>query len=91
VLAAHETGGANAVPVSQRERQQQQRPVFAVIGNNDERLKLLALSDLTLPGRQEIEPLKGRGKVLLVLKAAPHRRNLAEIVKNIDAGDAACS
>src|ERR1700712_4868109 len=72
VLATHETSGANAVPVSQRERQQQHRPVFSVIGNNDEWLKLLALSGLTLPGRQEIEPLKGRGKVLLVLKAAPH-------------------
>ncbi|GAC1617864.1 MAG: hypothetical protein NVS4B4_02780 [Bradyrhizobium sp.] len=79
------------MPVPQRERQQQQRPVFTVIGNNDERLKLLTLGDLTLPGHQEIGALKGRGKVLLALEAAPDRRNLAEIMKYIDAGDAARS
>ena len=50
VLAAHEAGGANAVLVPERERQQQQRPALGVIGDDDEGPKALAFADLALPG-----------------------------------------
>src|ERR1700737_1395416 len=89
VLVTHETGGANAVSMPERERQQQQRPMFRVVGDNDERQNALTLSDLPLPGAKEIEPLIRRGELLLIFEAAPDRLCLAEIVKNIDASDAA--
>ena len=73
VLAAHETCDANAVRLAERERKQQQRPAFAVIGNNDEGPKALALSDQLLPGAKEIEPLIRRGEMLLMFEAAPDR------------------
>jgi len=60
VLAAHEARGTNSVFVTERERQQQQRPTFSVIGDNDEGQEVLALSDLPLPGAEEIEPLVWR-------------------------------
>ena len=73
----------------ERERQQQQRPAFGVISDNDERQKALALSDLPLPGAKEIEPLIRRGELLLAFETAPDRLRLAEIAENINAGDAA--
>ena len=39
---------------------------------------------------EKIETLIGRGEVLLIFEAAPDRLGLAEIVENVDAGDAAC-
>ena len=64
VLAAHETCGANAVFMPQRQRQQQQRPAFGVVGDDDEGQKVFAGSDLPLPGAEEIEPLIRRGEML---------------------------
>ena len=61
----------------ERERQQQQRPAFGVIGDHDEGLTALARSDLALPGAEEIEPLVGRGELLLIFEAAPDRLGLA--------------
>jgi len=42
-----------------------------------------------LPGAKEIEPLIRSGELLLIFEAAPDRFGLAEIVKNLDANDAA--
>src|SRR5450759_2481442 len=75
----------------ERERQQQQRPAFGVISDNDERQKALALSDLPLPRAKEIEPLIRRGELLLAFETAPDRLRVAEIAENIDVGDAARS
>ena len=76
--------------VPQRERQQQQRPTVGVIGNDDEGPKVFAFSGLTLPCGEEIETLIRGGEMLLIFEAAPDRLRLAEIMKNVDAGDAAC-
>ena len=81
MLAAHETSGANAVLMPERQRKQQQRPAFGVIGDDDEGPKVLALSDLPLPGAEEIEPLIRRREMLLIFEAAPDRLGLAEIVE----------
>ena len=89
VLAAHETRGANAVLVAERERQQQQRPALGIMGDHDEGAMTLARADLPLPGAEEIEALIRRGELLDVFEAAPDGLGLAEIVENIDAGDAA--
>src|ERR1019366_6221 len=90
-LAAHEAGGTHAALMPERERQQQQRPALRVIGDNDERPKTLALSDLPLPEAEEIEPLIRRGELLPAFETAPDRLRLAEIAENVDAGDAARS
>ena len=89
VLAAHETGAANAVLVAERERQQQQRPALGVVSDNDEGQNVVALSDMPLPGTKEIESLIGRVELPPGFEAAPDRLGLAEIVDDIDAGDAA--
>ncbi len=90
VLATHETGGTNAVPMPERERKQQQRSALGVVGNNDERDEALARSDPALPGAKKIEPLVGCGELLAIFEAAPDRLGMNKIVKDIDAGDAAC-
>ena len=74
----------------ERERQQQQRPAFAVTGDHEERQQAVALSDLPLPVAKEIESLIRRMKLLLIFETAPDRLSLGKIVKDIDAGDAAC-
>ena len=51
MLAAHEAGAARAVGVPEREREQQQRPAFRVVGDHDEGNEAFALADLPLPGR----------------------------------------
>jgi hypothetical protein len=89
VLAAHETRGANAVLVAERERQQQQRPALGVIGNHDEGTMALARADLPLPGAEEIETLIRRGKLLDVFEAVPDGLGLSQIAENIHGGDAA--
>ena len=71
------------------ERQQQQRPAFGVVGDDDEGRQALARADLPLPGAEKIEALIGRGELPPIFEAAPDRLGLDEIVKNIDAGDAA--
>src|SRR6204780_4865767 len=73
----------------EHQRQQQQRSAFGIIGDNDEGQELLALSDLPLPGAEKIEPLIRRGELLRTFEAAPDRFRLAEIVKDVDAGEAA--
>jgi hypothetical protein len=90
VLTTHETRDANAVLLPERERKQQQRLALDVIGNDDERPKVLALADQPLPGAEEIETLIRGGEVLLIFEAAPDRLSLGEIADNIDADDAAC-
>jgi hypothetical protein len=89
MLATHETGGANTVRVPEREWKQQQRLAFRVIGNNDERPKTLALTDLPLPRAKEIEALIRRGEMFRIFEATPDRLGLAEIAENLDAGEAA--
>jgi len=86
-FAAHEAGGANAVLAAERERQQQQRPALAVVGDHDKGLETVALSDQPLPVPEEIKALIRRGE--LRFEAAPDRLGLAEIVDDVDAGDAA--
>ena len=88
VLAAHEPGGANAAAVPQCKRQQQQRPMLGVVGDNDERPKTLARTDLPLPGFKEIEALIRRKELPVVFESAPDLLGASEIVENIDAGDA---
>jgi hypothetical protein len=90
MLATHETSGAKAVLMPERERKQQERPALGVGGNNDEGSKTLAFPDLALPGRKKIKPLVRRGEVLLIFEAAPDRLGLNKIVNSIDAGNAAC-
>ena len=89
VLAAHETGSANAVLTPEHKGKQQQRPTFGIIGDDDEGQEVLALPDLPLPGAEKIEPLIRRGELPRTFEATPDRFRLAEIVKDIDAGDAA--
>jgi hypothetical protein len=90
MLAAHEARDANAVRLAECERKQQQRPSFAVTGNNDERAKALTFSNPPLPGTKEIEPLIRRGEMLLAFEAAPDGLSLAKVIEKIDTGDAAC-
>ena len=89
VLATHETSDAKAKSLFERERQQQQRPTFGVIGDDNEGPETLTFTDLQLPGAQEIEPLIRRGELLLIFQTAPDRFCLAEIGENIHASDAA--
>ena len=46
-----------AVLMAERSRQQQERPAFSIVSDNDERKKILAFSNLPLPGAEEIETL----------------------------------
>ena len=71
------------------ERQQQQRPAFGVVGDHDEGRKAGARSDLPLPGAEKVESLIRCGELAPIFEAAPDRLGLNEIVKDIDAGDAA--
>jgi len=89
VLAAHEAGEPNPIFLTKRERHQQQWPTVGVVGDNDERQKSLALTDLPLPRSEEIESLEGRREMLRSLKAAPNCLRLNEIGKNFDVRDAA--
>src|SRR5215207_3597444 len=50
MLAAHETGATRAVSVHEREREQQQRTAFGVVGDHDKGNEASALADLPLPG-----------------------------------------
>jgi hypothetical protein len=43
--------------VPERERKQQQRTAFGVVGNHDKGSEAFALADLPLPGTEEVEPL----------------------------------
>ena len=71
--------GANAQGLPPHEREQQQRYPIAVIGDNDERLEALLRTDQPLPGTEEIEPLLGGGKILLIFEASPHCLGLVKI------------
>ena len=82
-------GGAHAMRVAERQRQQQQRPAFSVIGDDDERTKTLALAGVALPGAQKVEALIGGGKLRRGFEGAPDRLGRAEIAENVHAGDAA--
>ena len=73
----------------EHQRKQQQWPTFGVIGDNDEGQEVLALSDLPLPGAEEIKPLIRRGELPRTFEATPDRFRLAEIMKDVDAGDTA--
>ena len=53
VLAAHEAGATCAIGVPERERQQQQRTAFGVVGDDDEGGEAFALADLPLPGARK--------------------------------------
>jgi len=86
----HEGGDANAVLVLERKWEQQQRPAFGVIGDYDEGQKTLALSDLPLPNREEIEPLIRRGELLLIFETAPDLL-AGRDRENIDARDTGAS
>src|SRR5664279_3486217 len=80
---------AAAAAVLECKRQQQQRPMLGVVGDNDERPKTLARTDLPLPGFKEIEALIRRKELPVVFESAPDLLGASEIVENIDAGDAA--
>ena len=60
MLAAHEAGATRAIGMPQRERQQHQRPALGIVGDHDEGGKTLMRADMALPGRDEVEALKGR-------------------------------
>ena len=89
MLAAHEASDANAVLAGECQRQQQQRPAFAVIGNHDEGGQVLARADLKLPVGKKIEALIGRGELRRIFEAAPDRLCVAELGNDVDACDAA--
>jgi len=55
MFAAHETRRTNAALMPEHQRKQQQWPTFGIIGDNDEGQEVLALSDLPLPGAEEIK------------------------------------
>jgi len=90
VFAAHETSSANAALMPEHQRKQQQWPTFRIIGDNDEGQEVLALSDLPLPGAEEIEPLIRRGELPRTFEATPDRFRMAEIMKDVNADDVAC-
>ena len=73
----------------EHQRKQQQWPTFGIVGDDDEGQEVLALSDLPLPGAEEIEPLIRRRETSLGFEAAPDGFRLVEIVENLDAGKAA--
>src|SRR6516164_7992269 len=79
VLVSHEGSDANAEAAPQRKWQQQQWPMLAIIGDDDEGRGLLELADLALPDGEEIEPLIGRAGVGSTVKAAPDRLGRGEI------------
>ena len=87
MLAAHEAGGTNALLAAERERQQQQRPALGIVRDDDEGRAALARSDLALPWPEKIEALIRGGE--LPFEAAPDRLGLAEVMDDIDAGNAA--
>src|SRR6185437_8888158 len=88
MLAAHEARCAHAVFVPQRQRQQQQRPAFAVAGDDNEGRKVFAHARLRLPGAEEIEPLIAGGEMPGAFERAPDRFGRTEVTDDIDAGDA---
>ena len=89
MLAAHETGAARAVGVSEREREQQQRTAFRVVGDHDKGNETFALADLALPRTKEVEPLIGREGGLRTFQLAPDAFRGSEVMNDVDAGDAA--
>jgi hypothetical protein len=89
VLAAHEAGAARAIDVLERERKQHQRPAFSVVRDQDEGVETLMRADIALPGVDEIEALVRCAGLPGVFQPAPDRFGAGEIVKDIDAGDAA--
>ncbi|MGY3409476.1 hypothetical protein ACVWZV_005589 [Bradyrhizobium sp. GM5.1] len=88
MLAAHEAGGAHAVALAQRERQQQQRPMLGVAGNDDKGAGAFLLADQTLPGTEQIKSLIGREEMTGLLEGAPDGLGRAEIGHDIDMRDA---
>ncbi|MGY4371284.1 Mrp family chromosome partitioning ATPase [Bradyrhizobium sp. LB1.3] len=89
MLAAHEAGRAHAVVLAQRERQQQERPMPGVAGNDDEGAGAFVFADQALPGTQQVKSLIGREEVTGLLEGAPDRLGRAEIGDDIDMRDAA--
>ena len=87
MLAAHEAGGTKAELAAERERQQHERPALGIVRDDDKGRQALARSDLALPGTEKIEALIRGGK--FPFEAAPDRLGLAEVMDDIDAGDAA--
>ena len=74
----------------QRQRHQQQRPAFAIVGHDDQRCGFLVRANLQLPVTEKIVALIGRGELGLILQRAPCGRGLTEIGGDVHARDAAC-
>ena len=89
MLAAHEVCDIDAVPASERQREQQQRPVLRIAGDHDEGANAVAFADRALSGREEVEPLIRGVELLPFFEFAPDRLSLAKIGKNIDGSDSA--
>ncbi|MGY2850496.1 hypothetical protein ACVIHH_006430 [Bradyrhizobium sp. USDA 4518] len=88
MLAAHEARAAHAESRLQGERQQAPWLAIAVTRDDDERRQARALTDLTLPRGEEVEPLKGRDGMTRVLKTPPDHLGGVEILDDVDGGDA---
>ena len=88
MLAAHEARAADAEGCLQGKRQQGQRPTAAITGDHEEWRQPRALTDVTLPGGEEVETLIGRDGMFRALKTAPDRLGRIEVADGIDGGDA---
>ena len=82
-------GDANAPRLSEHEREQQQRHVITVIGNDNKRLEASARADRPVPRPQEIKPLIGGREVVLKFQVSPDCPSLVKIGEYIDCADAA--
>jgi hypothetical protein len=89
MLAAHETGDANAVSLAERQWKQRQRHVLPVVSHNDEGMLAFACSGLLLPGTKEVKPLIGSKKMLLIFEAPPNGFGVIKVGEEIDVSDAA--
>src|SRR4029079_1216463 len=71
MLAAHEAGGADAMALAMRERQQRKRTVLGITGDHDEGTGAFLHPDRSLPGGEQVEPLVGCGEMAGRLGSAP--------------------
>jgi hypothetical protein len=86
MLAADETDDLQRPFALQSERPEKRRQTGAVETRHQERSHAEPVADMMLPGRQEIEPLIGRGD-RFAFQAAPHGLCRREIGENLGPGN----
>ena len=84
MLAAHETGDADAIFTERGQRQQRQRTALGIAGDHEKGGRALAFTDLALPGGEEIETLIGRMSDVAAFELTPDGFGLAEFSDDVD-------